>query len=90
MSKNAVEQAVTDAYESLIGTQPQFCNCVRCRDDAITLALNHARPRYMTGTRLGSAVTRVELEQDASRVEIMVLVLDAMRQVAKAPRHDRT
>lgn len=85
---NALEEAVESMYASLL-QQGDFCNCERCHDDAVALALNHARPRYVTGTRLGNAVTRVELSQDAARAEIIVLVLDAMKRVSQAPRHDR-
>lgn len=86
---NALEEAVERTYTSLLETNATFCRCERCRDDAIALALNHARPRYVTGTRLGNAVTRVELAQEGSRAEIIVVVFDAMRKVSLSPRHDR-
>lgn len=86
---NALEEAVEQMYDSLLGSDAKFCHCQRCRDDSIALALNHARPRYVTGTRMGNALTRVELSQESARAEIVVLVFNAMRQVAQAPRHDR-
>lgn len=86
---NALEQSVNETYQSLLTANAEFCRCERCHDDVVALALNHARPRYMTGTRMGNAVTRVELSQDSARAAIVVLVFDAMRTVAKAPRHDR-
>jgi competence protein ComFB len=86
---NALEQSVADVYASLLETHAEFCRCPRCHDDVIALALNHARPRYVTGTRMGNALTRVELSQDSARAEVTVLVFDAMRRVAESPRHDR-
>lgn len=86
---NALEQSVQEIYGSLLQTHSEFCRCSRCHDDVVTLALNHARPRYVAGTRMGNALTRVELAQDSARAEITVIVFDAMRRVAESPRHDR-
>ena len=85
--KNAIEDAVRDVYRSLRARNEGFCDCPRCQDDVIALALNHTRPRYVAGPPLGAAVTSVDLAQDQSRAELTVIVLDAMRRVAKEPRH---
>ena len=55
--------------------------------DVITHALNHARPRYISGQAIGSAVTRVALTRDQAQAEVAVLVLEAMRRVQRNPRH---
>jgi competence protein ComFB len=86
---NALEQSVAEVYSSLLEQDAGYCRCARCHDDVIALALNHARPRYMTDTRLGSALTRVALSQESARAEVTVIVFNAMRTVAKSPRHDR-
>ena len=49
--------------------------------------MNKAKPRYSSGSVVGSAVTRVSLTQDQTRAEIAVLVLEAMRRVQRNPRH---
>ena len=84
---NALEELVRTTHEQLLKTHQEFCSCARCRDDVASFALNHARPRYVTGDSVGAAVTRVALEQDAAKAEIAVLVYDAMRKVAERPRH---
>ena len=84
---NALEEAVREAYDALRITDPLFCGCVRCREDVLTMAMNQARPHYVVGDPLGSAVTRVALARRQLRAELSVIVLDAMRRVAAAPRH---
>lgn len=85
--KNALEELVLDVYRQLMARHEEFCSCERCRDDVIAQALNKARPRYIGGSPLGAAVTRVSLAGDQARAEIAVLVFDAMRLVNQNPRH---
>jgi competence protein ComFB len=84
---NALEEAIRASYETLRPSHPDLCSCDRCRDDVLTFALNQARPRYIVGDALGSAVTRVTLSKDQAQAELAVIVLDAMRRVARQPHH---
>lgn len=86
--KNALEEVVHDVFEQLLFGNARFCHCAHCRDDVIAHALNQAHPRYIGGSPIGSAVTRVALSHDQARAEVAVLVLEAMRRVAAHPRHD--
>ena len=86
--KNALEDLVRATHQALLRSQPQFCSCEKCRDDVMALALNQTRPRYIAGDSLGSALTRVLLEQDQAKAEIAVVVYDSMRRVAANPRHE--
>ena len=88
--KNALEEVVHEVFEQLRHGNAHFCHCAHCEDDVIAHALNKARPRYIGGSLMGSAVTRVALSNDQARAEVAVLVLDAMRQVAARPRHEET
>ncbi|MFL5577132.1 MAG: late competence development ComFB family protein [Gemmatimonadaceae bacterium] len=85
---NALEDVVRASYLELRDRAATYCRCQRCEDDVLTYAMNNLRPRYVGAAALGAAVTRVALEQDASKAEIAVVVLDAMRKVARRPRHD--
>ena len=85
--KNALEEAVADVYAQLRTRHPEFCSCLRCHGDVIAQALNKARPRYIGGSPIGAAVTRVSLSSDQAKAEIAVLVFDAMRRVHQNPRH---
>lgn len=85
--QNLLEAAVTEVFASLRAMEAGFCHCPQCRDDVVAHALNKARPRYVSGTAVGAAVTRVSLAQEQARAEIAVLVLEAMRRVQRNPRH---
>ena len=84
---NLIEGALDEQHERLRHRVAGYCGCVQCKDDVVTMALNQIRPRYTSGARRGSIITRAELQGDQARAEIMVVVLDAMRKVAAAPRH---
>ncbi len=85
--KNALEELVLEVYRQLKERHPEFCACARCHDDVTAQALNKARPRYIGGSPIGAAVTRVSLASDQAKAEIAVLVFDAMRRVQMNPRH---
>ena len=87
--KNALEGAVRSIHRELMKKHPEFCTCERCEDDVMALALNQTKPRYVSeNASMGSIVTGVHLSYDQLRAELTVLVFDAMRRVAKSPRHD--
>lgn len=85
--RNVLEESVLEIFEQLRLREAGYCACAQCRDDVIAHTLNKARPRYVSGSLVGSAVTRVALSQDQMRAEIAVLVLEAMRRVQRNPRH---
>ncbi len=86
--KNALEGAMRSIYAELRAKSSQFCDCAQCQDDVLSLALNHSRPRYVSGNPpLGAVVTGVQLSYDQTRAELTVIVFDAMRKVAASPRH---
>ena len=85
---NILEATLRKLRDEMLQKYPQFCSCEQCKDDALTWALNHCRPKYVTGNRpLGNALTAVELALDQSRAELTVVVFDALRRVAANPRH---
>lgn len=84
---NALEETVEDVLVQLAGRDATFCTCRQCHDDVVLRTLNKARPRYISGSPIGSAVTRAALAQEQSKAEIAVLVLEAMSLVRDHPRH---
>lgn len=87
---NALEEVVADVFAQLAERDAMFCTCQQCHDDVVVRTLNKARPRYISGSPIGSAVTRVALAHEQSRAEIAVLVLEAMCLVHAHPRHAQT
>ena len=84
---NLIEEVLAEQLEALLPRVAGFCRCPQCRDDALTMALNQIKPRYTSGARRGSIITRAELVQDQARAEFTVVMLDAMLRVAASPRH---
>ena len=86
---NAIEEVVREVYQQVREREANagFCSCAQCEDDVIRHTMNHLRPRYV-GTAVGSAVTRVSLALEQARAEVAVVILDAMRRVAKNPLHN--
>ena len=85
--QNVLEESVHEVFYRLRDMEAGYCHCSKCQDDVITLALNQARPRYISGAAIGSAVTRVALTRDQAQAEVAVLVLEAMRRVQRNPQH---
>jgi competence protein ComFB len=86
--KNLVEEEVRTLYQELRLKEPSFCSCERCRDDVLSLALNHLQPRYVSGSfPAWEAITRVELAREQRRAQLAVIVLEAMRRVGQNPNH---
>ena len=84
---NVLEEAVRSMFAELCGSYEGFCTCEHCKDDVLTYAMNHTKPRYASYSPLGAAVTRVALMSDSARAELAVTILEAMRKVAASPRH---
>ena len=84
---NLIEEFLGEQHDALAARVAGYCGCVQCRDDVLTMALNQIRPRYTSGARRGSVVTRAELVMDQSKAEFVVVILDAMRKVGASPRH---
>ena len=84
---NVLEESVHEVFARLRRMEAGYCHCLKCQDDVIAHALNHARPRYISGSGIGSAVTRVSQTRDQAQAEVAVLVLEAMRRVQRNPRH---
>lgn len=85
--RNALEEIANDLFDQLRSRHAGFCDCAQCRDDVVAGALNKIRPRYIGGSLIGSAVTRVALDQRQARAELAVVMLEAMRRVHARPRH---
>ncbi|MBC7790062.1 MAG: late competence development ComFB family protein [Anaerolineae bacterium] len=85
--KNMLEKVVGEIYDELLARDPGYCRCEQCRTDVLSKALNQARPKYSGGGPKGEAIAGFELQQDATRAALAVVLLDAMRRVAGSPRH---
>jgi competence protein ComFB len=86
--KNLLEDAIVDVYQLVHARVPNFCACAKCRDDALSLALNHVRPRYATGDPpRGAVLSRLELQSETGQAQLISVMMDALKHVAARPRH---
>ena len=87
MAENLLERAVADLFDELCQRDEHFCACAACREDVMAWVLNHSRPRYVSGSATGAAVTSVDLQREQTRAELTVLLFEGMRRVRANPNH---
>lgn len=64
-----------------------FCPCERCRLDTIALSLNQLPPRYVV-TGKGDSYSRAEMLELQKGVDILSIVINAVKMVRSKPRHN--
>jgi competence protein ComFB len=82
---NVTAEVVQREYQSLRESVPKFCGCDTCRSDVLVYALNRLAPHYVS-TRQGEILTGLSLGSDGEKAKLDVVLLEAIRKVALAPR----
>jgi len=82
---NVTAEVVQREYQSLRESFPKFCGCDTCRSDVVVYALNRLAPHYVS-TRQGEILTGLSLGSDGEKAKLDVVLLEAIRKVALAPR----
>jgi competence protein ComFB len=82
---NLVEEHVHEAYEGLRSHFPSFCGCDVCRADVLVYTLNRLPARYVA-SREGTVLTEINLDRQQVRTQLDVVLMEAFRRVAVAPR----
>lgn len=85
MIHNRVEEHAREAYHRMVTHFPAFCGCDLCQGDVLVYALNRLPARYVA-SREGTVITELSLDKQQNKVSIDVVVMDAIRKVAFAPR----
>lgn len=78
-------EIVQREYEALRPEMRGFCGCDTCRGDVIVYTLNRLNPHYVS-TRQGEVLTELTLASDQERARLSVILIEAFRRVAQAPR----
>jgi hypothetical protein len=78
-------EIVRREYDALLPDMRGFCGCEICRGDVITFTLNRLDPHYVS-TREGEVFTELTLGSGQERARLSVILIDAFRRVALAPR----
>ncbi len=83
--KNLIEDVVSYTIDD-IKKYHDFCSCAQCRLDISAVALNKIPPRYVVSSK-GASYGRAELLAMQKDLDVLAVVLDAIKQVQKNPRH---
>ena len=90
MLKNYTEVAVAEmlprVLEEYRKQNPGVCDCERCREDIMAIALNRLPPRYVV-TDEGTIYTKVIFDQIGGRAEVTAAILQGIKVVSAHPRH---
>jgi hypothetical protein len=78
-------EIVQREYETLRPAMRGFCGCDTCRGDVVAYTLNRLSPHYVS-TRQGEVLTELNLGSDQERARLSVILIEAFRRVALAPR----
>jgi hypothetical protein len=78
-------EIVQREYDALRPEMRGFCGCDTCRGDVIVYTLNRLSPHYVS-TRQGEVLTELTLGSGQERARLSVILIEAFRRVALAPR----
>ncbi|MBC7105751.1 MAG: late competence development ComFB family protein [Firmicutes bacterium] len=90
MLRNYTEVAVAEmlprVMEEYKRRNPDVCDCARCLEDIMAIALNRLPPRYVV-TDAGTIYTNVIFDQIGGRAEVTAAILHGIKIVSAHPRH---
>lgn len=92
MLKNYAEIIVNQLFDSVFESQakvnPDLCNCPRCREDVMAIALNRLKPRYVARDE-GEIYTKVSYDQVGGKAEVVAALMHGFGLVSRNPRHKK-
>ncbi|MDA8096974.1 MAG: competence protein ComFB [Desulforudis sp.] len=92
MLKNYAEVVVSEVFDSVLREvmkqDPDLCNCQRCREDVMAIALNRLTPRYVA-RGLGEIYTKASFDQVGGKAQIIAALMHGFKVVGQNPRHKK-
>ena len=85
--KNYMEDVVLEVLDVALRLNPDFCRCEKCRKDVVLIALSNIKGSYASSP-VGEIFARVEQSDRQVRTDVLLAVMQALRQVAAYPRHN--
>lgn len=86
--KNVVEDVVKRVYDELLPSVEDPCGCALCREDVLVYALNRLQPHYVA-TLKGEVLSELEMNEDQSRADVAIAIMEGFQAVGNAPRCGR-
>lgn len=83
---NIMEELILLEYESLV-ERIGVCNCKRCRNDIIAIALNKLPPKYVV-TKRGYLISKLATYRTQYHTDVVSTITGACLRVKKYPNHN--
>ncbi|MEG6615600.1 late competence development ComFB family protein [Peptococcaceae bacterium 1198_IL3148] len=92
MLKNYTEIATLQLLDYVLDnykkTHPNLCDCERCRQDIMAIALNHLPPHYVV-TDTGKVITQISFDHFGGKAQVISQIVNAVEIVMNNPRHEK-
>ena len=82
----AVKELIDDVLNSYSLKNPGTCQCDRCRNDIMALALNNLPVKYVV-TDQGHIFTKAIYDQIGGKAQVIAALTSAIQIVQQKPRH---
>lgn len=87
LPKNILEDLIAYKLDELIEAT-DVCNCERCRNDILAIALNKLPSRYVSSSG-GDIMARMQSMDDQMQANITTAIIKAIEVVKLKPHHQR-
>lgn len=84
--KNFMEDVILEVFNEVVKTNPDFCQCKKCKHDVLAIALSKIKGSYAASPE-GEIFARVEQTDRQVRADALLAVMQALEQVSARPRH---
>lgn len=84
--ENVMEEIITKRVEDIWDCESVKCKCDKCKQDVISLTLNHVKPRYVSSPE-GRIYVMSEVQNGPQNEEINTLIEEAVQKVGENPKH---
>lgn len=84
--KNVMEDFVGQNLKAVLRMYPECCRCDVCRDDIMSIALNHLPPKYVS-TEKGGVFAKLASLDPMEKVILVQEIAKGVQIVSKEPRH---
>lgn len=83
---NVMEEVVHDVLQQYEKDLHLTCNCDRCKDDIMAIALNEIKPHYIVNSKHSPYIRAAHVTDRQSATNILSTVAKAARLVSASPR----
>jgi competence protein ComFB len=82
----AVKELIDEVLQQYASQNPGTCDCERCKNDIMALALNDLPAKYVV-TDLGKVYTKAIYDRVGGKAQVIAALTRAIQRVQQYPRH---